>query len=61
MKIRVQRPSEAHDWFAWYPVVAEQKTPTGLAYFWTWMHTVKRSYLRVGGASQWVYTTETRG
>ena len=57
MQIKVLCTPEPRRWFAWYPVLAERKSPLGIMYFWVWLKVINRSYLRVGGMSQWVYTT----
>lgn len=50
MKIRSNKDyTNGHKWFAWYPVLAEQKTSHGIVYVWVWLEVVERKIVRQAG------------
>ena len=56
MRISLNRnSSSSHKWFAWFPVVAEKSTPSGVAYEIVWLESVDKTLIRVQGIIQWKY------
>lgn len=57
VKSKTDRVTE-HNWFAWYPVLAEQKNVNGVTYYWVWMKQVRRRFIRSANIGQWSYTIQ---
>ncbi len=56
MKILLkQTPAGEHEWFAWFPVVARKKVPTGYVPVFVWLQKVRRTRVSAMGLSQWLY------